>query len=82
MTQIAKVQGGVYSDSTVSFWTHTNVGSAVVTDLLCVLLPVMLLQNTQISLRDKIAILVIIGLGIVYVKKNYSQDSLFRLTSD
>ena len=81
MTQIAKVQGGVYSDSTVSFWTHTKVGSAVVTDLLCVLLPVMLLQNTQISLRDKIAILVIIGLGIVYVKKNYSQDSLFRLTS-
>ncbi|KAM0802212.1 hypothetical protein BDR22DRAFT_845379 [Usnea florida] len=49
MTQIAKVQGG----------------SAVITDLLCVLLPVLLLQNIQISLRDKVAILVIIGLGIV-----------------
>ena len=70
MTQIAKVQGGVYSraDSAVSFWTHKNVGSAVITDLLCVLLPVLLLQNVQISLRDKVAILVIIGLGLVYVE--------------
>ena len=84
MTQIAKVQGGTYSqaDSLVKFWAHTNVGSAVITDLLCVLLPVLLLQNTQISMRDKVAILVIIGLGIVYVKKNYSQDSLSRLTSN
>ena len=76
MTQIAKVQGGVYCDSSVNFWTHTNVGSAVVTDLLCVLLPVMLLQNTQISLRDKIAILVVIGLGIVYVKNLLARLSI------
>ena len=49
MTMVARIQGG----------------SAAITDLLCVLLPMMVFRKLRVSLRDKIAIFIIIGLGLL-----------------
>lgn len=67
MTKIAQVQGGAYfrAGSTASLWTHTNVGTAVITDFLCALLPILVFRNLQASLRSKLAIFVIMGLGFL-----------------
>ena len=46
-------------------WTHTNVGAAVMTDLLCVLLPMLLFRTLQVSVRDKVAIFIMLGLGLL-----------------
>ena len=46
-------------------WTHTSIGAAVITDLLCVLLPMMVFRTLQASLRDKVAVFIILGLGFL-----------------
>lgn len=67
MAKIAQFQGGAYLQawSTVSLWTHRDVGSAVVTDLLCVLLPILVFRTLQTSLRDKVAVFLVLALGLL-----------------
>ena len=67
MTKVAQFQGGAYLQawSTVSLWTHRDVGSAVITDLLCVLLPMLVFRTLQASLRDKVAVFLVLGLGLL-----------------
>ena len=42
-----------------------TVGSAAFTDVLCVLLPMFVFRGLQVSLRDKLAIFVVFGLGFL-----------------
>ncbi|KAF6222702.1 hypothetical protein HO133_000749 [Letharia lupina] len=65
MTQITKFQGG----------------SAVITDILCVLLPMLVLRNLQVSQREKIAIFVVIGFGFFTAATAIARTSLVDFTS-
>ncbi|CAD6584705.1 MAG: hypothetical protein ASARMPRED_001840 [Alectoria sarmentosa] len=65
MTKIAQAQGG----------------AAVVTDLLCVLLPMMVFRNLQVDSRDKLAIFFVIGLGLFTAAAAIARTALVDFTS-
>lgn len=67
MTMIIRIQGCMWLlfGPTINSGTHKAIASAVITNLLCALLPMLVIRNLQINQRDKIAILVVIGLGFL-----------------
>ncbi len=44
---------------------HSLLAFAVLMDLLCVALPMVFLRRLNVKLRDKIALFVILGLGLL-----------------
>lgn len=65
----AWIQGGKFDPPL--FWQRTNTlykGFSIATDLLCTILPILVLWNVKITFRQKIAICGVMSLGLLWVR--------------
>ena len=70
-TRINEASGGQYStkmSSSVIAYLRTAI--SVVMDVLCVLLPILVYRKLQIDWRDKLAVFIILGLGLLLDSTN------------
>lgn len=76
-TQVTGASGSCLSTSSVEAANYVHAVMCIVTDWTLSILPIFMVWDLQMSYRTKVSVVIILGLGIMYVFIPFSAISIF-----